>query len=558
MIDAQSAEQPANPRRIFAFLLLYRWLSLSVPLAAWLLEPDGALLMALLVATAVNGLISLSPIQLNRALRWRGWLLAADLVLAAALIAITGGCRSSFYYYSLSPALIAAFYFGFRGAMTTVSAFMPLYAFALAVSAGFAVEPFNWLLTMTAVIGYYLISGSFGYAAGLVAHLRQMRDDLKLSHQELEILHDLTVSLQSASDVAEVQEKVLEAITTELGFRKAVIGLIDPEGLVVTGWLGRSRDGAVAKAGELIHSEQVPLTADGGLAARALLDRRSFRVADDWLNRHFEMDDGRIFPLILREHAVGVLLVDMAETSDGALAGNGRFATLEAIAGPAAVSIGATMLCINRAQQIAVQDERLRIAQDLHDAVSQSLFGIVYTLDGSLKLLPDQPEVAKPELERTLETAEQVRAQIRQTILDIWPTELTAERFTADLRKYAHGTCALENLQLEFDVRGEFGELSPQARRSLYRISQEALANIGHHAAAGEARVCVEVANGRAQLSVRDNGRGFEPQTALAREYGREHFGLRGIRERALALGGECHIFSQPGAGASVVVDIPV
>lgn len=107
-------------------------------------------------------------------------------------------------------------------------------------------------------------------------------------------------------------------------------------------------------------------------------------------------------------------------------------------------------------------------------------------------------------------------------------------------------------------MRGKFDALSPRARRSLYRIAQECLTNVVQHAAATECRVCVDIENGRARLVVRDNGRGFEPEIALEQEHDSEHFSLRGMQNRAHSLGGICDIFSQPGAGTSVVIDIPV
>ena len=558
MIKTLKPEQAASPRRIFAFLLFYRWLSLSVPLVAWLLKPNDTLLLTLLIATAVNGLISFFSTQLNQALRHRPWLLAADLVLMATLVALTGGWQTPFYVYSLNPLLIAAFFFGLRGAVTAVSLFLPLYAAALTIAAAQIGETFNWLWVVTAVVGYYLISGTFGFAAGLLTSLRLAQDDLLLSHQELNMLHALTLSLQSAANVEQVQEKVLDAITTELGFAKAVIGLVEPGKQVISGWLGRVHDGHISKNGKPIHSIEIQLNEAGGLAANTLLNRQPVRAVNDWLNEQFQLTNCLVLPLYLREHSIGVLLVETEGITEEVRVRNGRLATLNAIASQAAVAIGTTILCINRAQHSAIQEERMRIARDLHDTVSQSLFGIVYTLDGSLKLLPQQPEAAKPELERALKTAEQVRAEIRHSILDIWPSELTTERFTADLQKYFQDTCHVDDLTLTFDVRGQFSKLSSQARRSLYRIAQESLANIARHAAATDARVCVEIAQGRAKLVVRDNGRGFEPAAALTEEYGREHFGLRGIQERTNSLGGECHIFSHPNEGTSIIVDIPI
>ncbi len=534
-------------------LVVYRWLSLLPALVLWLLVPERPLLTPLLLAVATNALISVMANTFNRALRKRPWLLLLDLLLMALIIALSGGWQTPFYLYALNPLLIAAFFFGLRGALLTATLFLPLYLAALfGVIQQTSQQP-NWLMVFTSIIGSYLISGTFGYASAVVINLHLAQADLSQSHRDLEVIHQLTLSLQSASSVEEVQEKVLDALTEKLGFSQALIGLVDEDGNNLTSWLGRTDTKSL-----IASQSEIALQPENGLAAQALLKSTALQVngqplvSDAMLNTQFAGGNGRILPMMLREHPVGVLIVNhYSEPSENQLA------SLEAIAGQAAVTIGTTMLCIDRARKLAVQEERLRIAQDIHDTVSQSLFGIVFTLDGSLKLLPNHPEEVIPELERALETADSVRQEIRHSILDLWPTQLTAERFTADLHKYASEACQ-NNTQFIFDIRGSFSALSPKARRSLYRISQEALNNVVQHAQANEARVCVDVADGRAKLVVRDDGQGFDTAVALAQEFTHEHFGLRGIQERAKALGGECHIFSKPGAGTSIVVDIPI
>ena len=113
-------------------------------------------------------------------------------------------------------------------------------------------------------------------------------------------------------------------------------------------------------------------------------------------------------------------------------------------------------------------------------------------------------------------------------------------------------------MHLDVSVRGDFTSLSPRRQRGLYRVAQEALTNVVKHAGAQHAEVHLEVADGRALLSVRDDGHGFDPAAALARERDREHFGLKGIQERISALGGTCTFESQPGSGTAVVVSIPI
>ncbi|MCB8967702.1 MAG: hypothetical protein H6660_12510 [Ardenticatenaceae bacterium] len=551
-------EIQTDSRRVFSYLLLYRWLSLIPPLVVWLMTGERPLLIA--SAIGANILISLVPQRLNKALRQSPWLLGSDLLLVALFVGLSGDRSISFLLYTLNPLLIAAFFFGLRGALLATAVLLPLYLAAMFGAAHVSNMSPDWLLIITWGSGLFLISLTFGYAASAVLTLRRARDELMQTNRDLEVINALTLSLQSASTVEEVQANVLEAITGALAFPRAVVGLADAEGRVLGNWLGRSGNGRFLPNLPLDDVGHVPLTPDGGLVVQAIQERRTLVAegvactTNTAVNEYVSINHCHIIPMQLREHTIGILLVDTTDSSDQLH----RLASLEAIASQAAVAIGTTILCIDRARKLAVQEERIRIAQDIHDTVSQSLFGIVFTLDGCLKLLPEHVEQVIPELERTLQAADAVRQEIRHSILDLWPTQLTAERFAADLQTYAQETCQRSDTAFIFDIRGDFAALSPGARRGLYRIAQEALANIAHHAQAQEARVCVDVEGGRAKLVVRDDGRGFETAVVLARAYGREHFGLRGMQERAKTLGGDCQIFSKPGAGASIVVDIPV
>lgn len=569
---------PQNRQRIFRLLVLYRWLSLLPPLGMLLLVATATAAtaatataassdwLAFATAVLVTLVITLVPAQLNHVLLQRPWLLAADLLLVSGLVALTGGWQSPYVLFCLSPLMAAAFFFELRGALAASLAFAPLYLTAVFVAAVRTGQPAEWTMVLIGVIGIVLISGAFGYAAVLLRRLdiagRELadaHDALTESHRDLEVLHGLTASLHGAADMEEVQEMVLEAVTTRLGSRRAVIGIVDQKEQVITGWLGRVRDGDLPEARLLSHPARLPLSAAGGLVADAVRDGQVCRAtdgpctADHWMNTHFGMSGCLIIPLRWGVKSLGVLLVDVSDQESDAL----RVRSLEAIAQQTAVALGMMLTRQRRASEAAVEQERARIALDMHDSISQSLFGVAYTLDGSLRMLPDQTDRALPLLLQVRDAIEAVRKEIRHTIHDIWPEEMTAAAFEADLGRFVFDVLQGQSLQVAFDIRGDFAGLAPRARRSLYRISQESLTNIVHHAAATEARVCVDVAGGRATLSIRDNGRGFEPEVALAREFTGDHFGLRGMQERARSLGGTCDIFSRPDAGTSIVVDIP-
>ena len=231
-----------------------------------------------------------------------------------------------------------------------------------------------------------------------------------------------------------------------------------------------------------------------------------------------------------------------------------RLVVLTAVASQAAVALGT----IDRTQRLAAEQERNRIARDIHDTLAQSLFGIVFTLDACIKMLPEQVETVQQELVELRHLADQVRHEVRRSILDTWPSELTQEQFKADLDKYVAHFAPAHAFQIDFTINGAFDRLSPVIRRSLYRISQEALANVARHAGVDSARLTMHVEPDEVYLSISDRGKGFDPKLALAREYNRERFGLRGMRERIQGLGGTCDILSQIGQGTQVLVRVPV
>ena len=475
------------------------------------------------------------------------------------MLAASGGWRSPYYLFVLSPLLAAAFFFQLRGALVATVAFLPMYGAAVWAATALGGPPPDGLVLSLAIVGFFLVAGVLGYAAALLARVRRAHDDLDQAHRDLEVIHELTLSLQSAADVNEVEERVLEAVTGDLGFPRAIFALVDQNEQVITAWLGKARDGRALLAGGLPHPARVPLAPEGGVIAYALLDgearlpARDVRTPDDFVNRHLGATPYYIFPMLLREHPVGVLLVDASEGEDMA-----RLGSLQSIASQAAVAVGTTMLCIDRAQRLAVHEERIRFAREVHDTVAQSLFGIVYALDGLGKLLPGQPDAVKAELEQVRQVAEETRVEVRQSILDLWPSALTAEAFERDLRRFAGQFCRPNELHLEIGVRGEFATLSPRRQRSLYRAAQEALTNVIKHAGARHVEVSLQVGDGRAILRVRDDGRGFDPEAALSRERSGEHFGLKGMCERIEALGGTCTIESAPGRGATISASIPL
>ena len=551
--------------RVFAFLVIFRWASL-LPVflilgIGYRINPLLSPVLTLGIALLANLVISLTNQRLNKLVIDHPTLLGVDLVFTAGILAVSGGSHSPYYIYALSPLLAGAFFFQMRGALIASLTFMPLYLIGILIN-----PQADVIVLTTQLAGIWLIPILFAYPSILLKYINQAREELTVArdelsekhanlataHRQLEIIHDLTVLLQAAPDLLSVQERVLGAVTTDLGFSKAVVALVDPAREELGGWLVYPTDESFPKP------ETQPLKSENGEVFKALLNRNSFTsnggslVRDPALDRWLRQNKWLVLPLYLREHPVGLLLVDETGITKE------RESTLMTVANQAALALGTTILCIDRARRLAVETERNRIARDIHDTVAQSLFGIVYSLDACINMLPAKAEDVKSELIELRSLANNAHDEVRRSIFDLWPSALTIELFMADLTNYVSGCCRPRPFSIIFNNNGDFNSLSSGMRRTVYRMAQEALANSAKHSGAQSARLCMTVTDNEVYLVVSDEGRGFDPEVALSRTQSREHFGLRGMQERTRALGGEFEINSQPDAGARISINLPI
>jgi signal transduction histidine kinase len=201
----------------------------------------------------------------------------------------------------------------------------------------------------------------------------------------------------------------------------------------------------------------------------------------------------------------------------------------------------------------AQEDERKRIARELHDETSQALA----VLAMGLETAQDAIRAGKtPRLDEVKAVAVATLEDVHRIILDLRPSVLDDLGLLSAIRWYADRALATRGIS----VRCEFGELRrlpPEMETALFRICQEAMSNVARHAQATAALVQVGVEWGNVVIEIEDDGKGFDPEGAARRE-GRRPWGLMGIRERAEILGGTAHIESSPGQGTHVEVRIPL
>src|SRR5919202_1561161 len=253
-------------------------------------------------------------------------------------------------------------------------------------------------------------------------------------------------------------------------------------------------------------------------------------------------------PLIVRDRPIGLLSL----TSPRFDAFSPRDATLAlAIARQAAVAIENARLH-ERARQAAGLEERQRLAREMHDSVTQSLYGISLYAEAAGRALADgESESAAANMREIGETTREALAETRLLLFELRPPLLEEQGLAAALRTRLQAVESRAGLEVEFECHGQ-GRLALDQEQELFRLAQEALNNVLKHAHARRVQVCLELAADRAVLEVADDGAGFEP--ALG---GGGGFGLPGMRERAERLGGTLQIESAPGAGTRVRVEVP-
>jgi PAS domain S-box-containing protein len=200
-----------------------------------------------------------------------------------------------------------------------------------------------------------------------------------------------------------------------------------------------------------------------------------------------------------------------------------------------------------KAAQDAVAAERSRLARELHDAVTQTLFSATLIAD----VLPELWEINMVEGKRRLAELHQLTrgalAEMRALLVELRPNALIEIPLPTLLRQLTEAVIGRARIQIQLSVEGQ-RKLPGEVQVGLYRITQEALNNVVKHSQATQAMVTLRLGDS-VRLTVADNGAGFDPSTITA-----DHLGLKIMRERADAIGAHISIYSEPGEGAQISV----
>jgi two-component system nitrate/nitrite sensor histidine kinase NarX len=372
--------------------------------------------------------------------------------------------------------------------------------------------------------------------------------------KELATLNAIAAEVSHSLDLSEVMNSALDELleVLEMGTGQAFL-LEDETGMLISiTHRGLSEEFAS-------YSARLPL--DASLAVQAAQEYRPLirAVADypegeggsqslrHWLENE-ELQLVICIPLIAHGTMVGA--INLGSRTPRLIAPEEE-SLLAAIGHQIGVAVENARL-YEQAQQLAVMKERNRLARDLHDSVTQALYGVtLYAEAAARQLQSGQVEMASGHLDEIRKTAQESLREMRLLIFELRLPMLKKEGLAAALQARLESVEGRVGLKTKFSAVGN-GRLKPEIEEGLYRIAQEALNNALKHAHATRVSVSLRQYDHAVTLEIVDDGRGFDPVEIQERG----GFGLRGMEERALRLGGELTVRSSPGKGTQVRMEV--
>jgi signal transduction histidine kinase len=205
---------------------------------------------------------------------------------------------------------------------------------------------------------------------------------------------------------------------------------------------------------------------------------------------------------------------------------------------------------LHRRQEMAVSEERNRLARDLHDSAKQMALAASFQLGTALTLYDRNPQIAKEHLAEADVLVDSVRNELTNLVHELRPQPVDGQYFSENLKEYVVDWSHRCGIKVDIDIEGN-DELSAEVREALFRITQEALANIARHSSASCADVSLEYETDMVKMIIKDDGHGFDKSI----KHG--GLGLYSMRERAEVLGGSFTVESSPEQGTMIAVTLP-
>src|SRR4051794_13695235 len=319
-------------------------------------------------------------------------------------------------------------------------------------------------------------------------------------------LSDVVLALAGEHEVEPVLQKVVHSARELGGAKYAALGIPDGEGAFASFITSGMSDELIEAMG--------PLPRTHGMLG-AMLDGPAPHRTDDitadprfrgwWPRAHPQMRSFLGVPIVARGEVIGALY--LTEKQDGTLFSPEDEKLIELLAAHAAIAIENARLH-ERSRELSIVEERNRLARELHDSVTQQLFGVALAAESAQTLLARDRDGAAAELKRVSELARGAMEELRAVVFELRPGSLEAEGLATVLRKHVDVLRRVSGQAIELRVC-EVPRIAAAAAAQVLRIAQEALGNAVRHAGADRIDVRLEDGAGALVLTVADDGVGF-------------------------------------------------
>jgi signal transduction histidine kinase len=364
-------------------------------------------------------------------------------------------------------------------------------------------------------------------------------------------LSDVVLAIAAEHEVEPVLQRLVHSARELAGAKYAALGIPDGEGAFASFITSGMSDELIEAMG--------PLPRTHGMLG-AMLESAEPHLTDDitqdprfrgwWPRAHPLMRSFLGVPIVTRGEVLGA--VYLTEKEDGSMFSAADQRLIELLAAHAAIAIENARL-YQRSRELSIVEERNRLARELHDSVTQRLFGVKLAAESAATLLERDPSKAAVELARVSELARGAMEELRAVVFELRPGSLELEGLATVLRKHVDVLRRVSGVKIELKTC-DVPRLGPGPGTQVLRIAQEALGNALRHAAAKRISVKLGGDGEKLFLKVVDDGCGFDPSGPEVRG---QRLGLTSMEERATELGGRLTVESTLGEGTTVSLEVP-
>jgi nitrate/nitrite-specific signal transduction histidine kinase len=364
--------------------------------------------------------------------------------------------------------------------------------------------------------------------------------------RQLAILNSIISVASRSLDIQEILQDALNTTVQQMGFEAGVAFKFGSDATSAILVAGRGFDPDIANelaSSYAISSQEIPAAYPQEVVAFAIEDFKN----EQFKNRlsQFDFQSFVYIPLSTKGHELGFFILGKHEQDQ---LSSEELSLLSSIGKQVGVAMENARL-YEQAEQAAISAERHRLARELHDAVTQTLFSANLIADVIPRIWKRDPAEGLQSLEELRLLTRGALAEMRTLLLEMRPESLERADLKSLLAQLADAFIGRVRVPLDLEMNGDC-ELAQEVKLVFYRVAQEALNNIAKHSGARQVALCLDSKPGQVNLFIKDDGLGFDPGSIPP-----EHLGMAIMSERASSIGACLKIDSRLGQGTTVALD---